>query len=186
MFTTNQCQGTSFFPRYPSSTRKFRHKSKEIRLYKYQMYTKTFAQICFKSREEKTKYFFLCFILMILKSALCLKIVPFKMSHFNFDFAKKIFIFWKKNLALLAWQCCKMRPVWLIFKHCDGYYIHQGDWVIRYSTKRYFHGVIKAWNGHRIELIKYAPFYSQQQSKGKRTWPIGTQRGAKFAYHTLA
>ena len=31
------------------------------------------------------------------------------------------------------------------------------------QQKRYFHGVIKAWNGLRIELIKYAAFLQFKQ-----------------------
>lgn len=106
MFTTNQCQGTSFFPRstldyckenFATNQRKFDFTNIKC--------TPSFAQIwSFKSREEETK-----------------------------DFS-----FVSSSLMILN-------------------YIHQGDWVIRYSTKRYFHGVIKAWNRLRIELIKYAP-----------------------------
>ena len=104
MFTTNQCQGTSFFPRstldyckenFATNQRKFDFTNIKC--------TPSFAHKFEASNHEKKKIFPWFHLLMILN------------------------------------------------------YIHQGDWVIRYSTKRYFHGVIKAWNRLRIELIKYAP-----------------------------
>ena len=65
---------------------------------------------------------------------------------------------------------------------------YQGDWVIRYSTIRHFHGLIKAWNWLRIELIKNVLFYSpgsSQKVKGRDPLEL-SGAPAKFAYHTYS